>query len=110
MAEKIFVPDTDCLTDETVQEFAEKNNINTFADNERIEAEAIKRWTGGSMTEYKIRNRVLRFTGEWDKRKKIELAEKCFKLLAEAEPTVNQANSIVEYIEYHIKQTVLKLN
>lgn len=108
--EKIFVPDTDRVTADILQEFTEKNQIKTFADNERIKNAALKIWSGGSMTEFNTRQRVLRFAREWEQQKKIELAGKCFKLLAEAEPTVSQANFVIEHIKYQINQSVLKLN
>lgn len=108
--EKIFVPDTDRVTADILQEFTEKNHIKTFADNERIKNAALKIWSGGSMTEFNARHRVLGLAREWERQKKIELTEKCFKLLAEAEPTVSQANSILEYIKHQTNQVILKLN
>lgn len=95
-----YIPDGR-MTMETSAEFREKNNLKTFEDIDAVRKakafyeEQSNRCFRGGLTSYLL---------HVEKYKEWEVAEKCFQLIAESTPTVQQALSILEKIEYLVKK------
>lgn len=105
MKNDIFVPEAMAVTKEAIQEFAEKNNIKTFADIEELKREA-EIYFAADRSALLM---VSMYAGCWEQEKEKELTRKCFTLLAEAEPTVSRASSILNFLKIDIEKTVVTI-
>lgn len=97
---EFYIPDGPC-TAETSAEFREKNNLKTFEDIEAVrKAKAFYEEQSNRFFMVGLTSHLLHV----EKYKEWEVAEKCFQLIAESTPTVQQALSILGEIDYLVKK------